>query len=62
MTMTEGNPLYESPEGSNAIIRKADNVLYIGTPATVIPATVTAIGSYAFFRKTANLKESGESN
>lgn len=49
LTVAEGNPLYESPEGSNAIIRKADNVLFIGTPSTVIPATVTAIGDNAFY-------------
>lgn len=49
ITVAEDNPLYYSPEGSNAVIRKADNVLYIGTPASVIPANVTAIGNYAFY-------------
>jgi hypothetical protein len=49
LTVADGNPLYESPEGSNAVIRKADNVLYIGTPASVIPGSVTAIGDNAFY-------------
>jgi hypothetical protein len=49
LTVAQGNTLFESPEGSNAIISKGDNVLVVGTPATVIPATVTEIGNYAFY-------------
>ena len=48
ITVTAGNTVYYSPEGSNALIRKADNELVLGCPATVIPEGVTSIGNYAF--------------
>ena len=49
ITVAAGNTVYNSPEGSNALIRTADNELVFGCPATVIPATVTSIGDYAFY-------------
>ena len=42
------NPVYDSREDCNAIIETATNTLIVGTPKTIIPSTVTAIGSGAF--------------
>lgn len=44
----EGNEVYDSREGCNAIIETASNTLTSGCKATVIPASVTAIGRSAF--------------
>ena len=48
LTVAKGNPKFDSRDNCNAIILKAVNKLFIGTPSTVIPATVTAIGTSAF--------------
>ena len=44
-----GNPVYDSRENCNAIIETASNTLINGCKNTIIPNTVTSIGSYAFF-------------
>ena len=49
ITVDEDNQAYDSPEGSNAIIRKGDNTLILGCKTTVIPASVTSIGDQAFY-------------
>ena len=41
------NPVYDSRDNCNAIIRTADNILIQGCNNTVIPSTVTSIGNYA---------------
>ena len=48
LTVDAGNSVFKSPAGSNAIIRKSDNVLVLGCKGTVIPDDVTVIGEYAF--------------
>ena len=44
-----GNTLYGSPNGCNAIIETATNKLVSGCKNTVLPSTVTSIGSCAFY-------------
>jgi len=44
----EGNPVYDSREGCNAIIETETNTLIAGCNATIIPNTVTHIGEGAF--------------
>ena len=44
----EGNPVYDSREDCNAIIETATNTLVQACKNTVIPASVTTIGEYAF--------------
>ena len=48
LTVEEGNPVYDSRNNCNAIIAKQYNILISGCKNTVIPNTVTSIGSYAF--------------
>lgn len=48
LTVAEGNSIYESPSGSNAIIEKASHTLIAGCKSTVIPDGVTTIGEKAF--------------
>ena len=48
ITVEEGNPVYDSREGCNAIIETATNKLITGCQTTVIPSSVTAISFYAF--------------
>ncbi len=48
LVVAEGNSRYDSRGGCNAVIETATNTLIVGTPATVIPASVTAIGNLAF--------------
>lgn len=43
-----GNTVFDSREGSNAIIKTSDNELVTGCKNTVIPNSVTSIGSHAF--------------
>ena len=45
----EDNPVYDSRGNCNAIIKTSDNTLIQGCSATVIPYSVTAIGSDAFW-------------
>ena len=49
IVVEEGNPVYDSRDNCNAIIRTADNKLIIGCVNTVIPNSVTCIGDGAFF-------------
>jgi hypothetical protein len=48
LTVASGNGTYDSRDGCNAVILTAENQLVLGTPTTVIPATVTSIGEDAF--------------
>ncbi len=48
ITVAEGNPIYDSREGCNAIIKTSANTLIAGCSTTVIPESVTSIGSSAF--------------
>ncbi|MBP5687696.1 MAG: leucine-rich repeat protein [Muribaculaceae bacterium] len=49
MTVKSGNAIYDSRNGCNAIIEKATNRLVAGCKETVIPETVTTIGTFAFY-------------
>ena len=42
------NPIFDSRDDGNAIIDSATNELLLGCKSTVIPASVTGIGDYAF--------------
>jgi len=44
----DGNTVYDSREGCNAIIRTSDNKLLQGCNKTIIPNSVTSIGDQAF--------------
>ena len=44
-----GNPIYDSRDDCNAIIRTADNELIVGCSNTIIPNGVTSIGEDAFY-------------
>ncbi|MDO4993422.1 MAG: leucine-rich repeat domain-containing protein, partial [Bacteroidales bacterium] len=44
----EGNKVYDSREGCNAIIETATNTLLLGCKSTIIASSVTSIGDYAF--------------
>ena len=46
--IAEGNPVYDSRDNCNAIIKTAENELVFGTKSTVIPTSVTSIGYKAF--------------
>ena len=48
MNVEEGNPIYDSRDNCNAIIKSADNELIFGCQCTVIPNSVTSIGGDAF--------------
>ena len=47
------NAVYDSREDCNAIIKSSTNTLLIGAASTVIPSSVTAIGTNAFYGNTA---------
>ena len=49
MTVKSGNAIYDSRNGCNAIIEKSTNRLIAGCKTTVIPKTVTSIGTFAFY-------------
>ena len=49
VVVEEGNTVYDSREGCNAIIEKATNTLVAGCKETVIPSSVTTIGKWAFW-------------
>ncbi len=44
----EGNPVFDSRDGCNAIISTSNNELFLGCSSTIIPESVTSIGSNAF--------------
>ena len=48
IVVAEGNPVYDSRENCNAIIRTELNELIAGCQNTIIPNSVTEIGRYAF--------------
>ena len=49
INVVEGNSVYDSREGCNAIIETATNTLVTGCKKTIIPNGVTSIGNYAFY-------------
>ena len=49
ITVEDGNSVYDSREGCNAIIISSTNKLLTGSKNTIIPNSVTAIGSRAFY-------------
>ncbi|MBR1883931.1 MAG: leucine-rich repeat protein, partial [Clostridia bacterium] len=48
ITVASGNTVYNDGNGSNCIIQTSNNTLLKGCSSTVIPNTVTSIGSQAF--------------
>ena len=49
ITVDANNPVYDSRDNCNAIIRTSDNALIVGCQNTIIPNSVTSIGDYAFY-------------
>ena len=49
LSVEEGNPVYDSRNNCNAVIETASNQLILGCLNTVIPETVTEIGTKAFY-------------
>ena len=49
ITVAEDNAKYDSRDGCNAIVTTSTNTILLGCRNTVIPETVTVIGSCAFF-------------
>lgn len=49
MEVEQENPVFDSRDNCNAIIRTATNTLVAGCQTTVIPNTVTSIGRSAFY-------------
>ena len=52
ISVAEGNTVYDSRNGCNAIIIKESNKLLLGCKNTVIPTGVTSIGKEAFYKCT----------
>ena len=48
IVVADGNPVYDSRNGCNAIIETSSNTLIQGCSATIIPESVTSIGPSAF--------------
>ena len=48
ITVAEGNAMYDSRNGCNAIVETNTNTLVVGCATTVIPESVTSIGEGAF--------------
>lgn len=48
ISVASGNPVYDSRDACNAVIRTASNTLIIGCKNTVIPSSVTGIGCMAY--------------
>ncbi len=46
------NPIYNDGDGNNCIIESASNTLIAGTSSTIIPSSVTSIGTGAFYQCT----------
>ena len=51
LSVEAGNPVFDSRNNCNAIIETATNTLRVGCATTVIPASVVAIGKFAFSGK-----------
>ena len=49
LVVAPDNPIYDSREGCNAIVKTSSNELVLGCQFTIIPNSVTSIGSYAFY-------------
>ena len=49
LVVAPDNPIYDSREGCNAIIKTSSNELIAGCKSTIIPNSVTSIGNYAFY-------------
>ena len=49
IVVESGNSIYDSRDNCNAIIETESNILLVGCKNTIIPNTVTSIGSSAFF-------------
>jgi predicted metalloenzyme YecM len=49
ISVDEGNLIYDSRNNCNAIIETASNMLIAGCQNTIIPSSVTSIGSFAFY-------------
>ncbi len=49
ITVNEGNSMYDSRNECNAVIKTSDNTLILGCVSTIIPESVTSIGSEAFY-------------
>ncbi len=49
ITVEEGNQYYDSRDNCNAIIRKSDNTLMVGSSNSIIPNTVKIIANDAFW-------------
>lgn len=47
----EGNPVYDSRENCNAIIKSNSNILIFGCKNTIIPNSITSIGNSAFYMR-----------
>ena len=48
LVVAPDNPIYDSREGCNAIVKTSSNELLSGCQFTIIPNGVTSIGDYAF--------------
>ena len=48
IVVEEDNPFYDSRDNCNAIISTSRNELIAGCSSTIIPASITSIGDYAF--------------
>ena len=48
IVVESGNPIYDSRDNCNAIVETKNNILRFGCKNTIIPNSVTYIGSYAF--------------
>lgn len=48
ISVDKRNPVFDSRDGCNAIVRTRDNTLLYGCKSTQIPSSVVTIGSYAF--------------
>ena len=49
IVVSEANVTYDSRDNCNAIIERDNNNLIVGCNGTIIPQSVTSIGSYAFY-------------
>ena len=49
ITVASGNTVFDSRNNCNAIIKKSNNSLILGCKNTIIPTSVTSIGSNAFY-------------